>query len=287
VTQALPVAALVAMAGLVLVALPRIMARRPGWRRAPRPALVVWQAVSLAGVVAALGAAPAAIPLVTDEYSGPHLLVVGVAVAVSVFMLARLLLSGHRVGRRLREVRRQHRELVDLIGLRDDRLGTHARVLAHPSPSAYCVPGQNGRMVLTEGALAALTPGELTAVLEHERSHLRARHDLVLEFFTVLHESVPARVRSSAGMGEVRLLVEVLADRRAVSRTDPVTVGRALVRLAEVPAADGLLGASAGTAATRIALLDNRAAGWMAPVMYAFGVLALATPVVLLVIAWH
>ena len=42
---------------------------------------------------------------------------------------------------------------------------------------------------------------ELAAVLAHERAHLRHRHDLVLEFFTVLHTAAPPRLRSAAALG--------------------------------------------------------------------------------------
>ena len=79
-------------------------------------------------------------------------------------------------------------------------------------------PGLRRRVVLTEGTLAALPPDELAAVMAHERAHLRARHDLVLEFFTVLHRAVPARLRAPAALREVHLLIEVLADRAARRR---------------------------------------------------------------------
>ena len=50
----------------------------------------------------------------------------------------------------------------------------------------------------------ALGRAELAAVLAHERSHLRARHDLVLEAFTVLHRAFPRWVSSAAAHHEVR-----------------------------------------------------------------------------------
>ena len=62
--------------------------------------------------------------------------------------------------------------------------------------------------------MTALEPDELDAVLSHEQAHLRARHDLVLEAFTVLHEAFPRWVSSRAALDEVAMLVEVLADRQ-------------------------------------------------------------------------
>ena len=85
-----------------------------------------------------------------------------VALAFSAAMLARLLWSGHRVGTRLRSERRRHRELVDALGTTHDSAATsrwpggEVRVLAHPTPTAYCLPGRRHRVVLTEGTLLAL-----------------------------------------------------------------------------------------------------------------------------------
>ena len=89
-------------------------------------------------------------------------------------------------------------------------------VLEHDVPVAYCVPGMSrSRIVVSRSTLTRLAPAELGAVLEHERSHLRARHDLVLEAFTVLHLAFPRWVASASARREVEVLVEVLADRAA------------------------------------------------------------------------
>ncbi|WP_082590170.1 M56 family metallopeptidase [Phycicoccus sp. Soil748] len=270
------------------------MAGLTRFRRAPFEALVVWQCVALAGVVAALAVAPAAV-----ASAGLPGWATAVALALSAAMLARLLWSGHRVGTRLRSERRRHRELVDALGTHDDSVATRAagsevRVLAHPTPTAYCLPGRRQRVVLTEGTLLALPADELSAVLAHERAHLQARHDLVLEFFTVLHEAVPPRLRAVEALREVRLLVEVLADRAARRVAGPVPLARALVSLAggahpetALGATDGP-GAHAGTSATRdrMLLLTEPDAPLVLRVgMLAFAVAVLATPVLLLVVA--
>ena len=111
-------------------------------------------------------------------------------------VLARLLLSGHRTGTSLRRMRRLHRERVDLVAQVDGGVS----VLDHDVPVAYCVPGMSrSRIVVSRSTLTRLAPAELGAVLEHERSHLRARHDLVLEAFTVLHRAFPRWVASARG----------------------------------------------------------------------------------------
>ncbi len=280
--------ALPLLAVVLMWPLPRLLARRHAFRQAPLAALVVWQLVSLAGVLAALAAAPAAISLLSTGSGDPRrdLGILAVAAVVSGLVLARLLRSGHVVGTRLRTLRRQHRDLVDLLGDRDETLGPTGRVLDHPTPTAYCLPGIRRRVVLSRGALEALASDELNAVLAHERAHLRGRHDLVLEFFTVLHEAAPRQVRSTAALGEVSLLVEALADRAAVHRSGAVPLGRALVTLAAARTPEAGLGAGTASAKVRLDLIRRPAPWWMPPVMYAFGAAVVASPVVLLALAW-
>ena len=256
------------------------MAGLKGFRRAPREALLVWQAVSLAGVVAALSVAPAGVLSTTL----PTWAVV-VGVGFSAAMLARLLWSGHAIGSTLRAQRRAHRTLVDALGT---DTGHDVRILAHPTPTAYCLPGLRRRVVLTEGTLAALPPEELTAVMAHERAHLRARHDLVLEFFTVIHRAVPPWLRAGAALREVRLLIEVLADRAARRATGPVPLARALVALAAGSHPETALGVtedSATTSARMRLLTEPEAPGWLRATMLAFAITVLVAPVALLVAA--
>jgi Zn-dependent protease with chaperone function len=256
------------------------MARLEELRRAPREALLVWQAVSVAGVVAALSVAPAgALSTTLPPWA------VVLAALFSGAMLGRLLWSGHTVGTRLRSQRRAHRTLVDALGT---DTGDHVRVLAHPTPTAYCLPGLRRRVVLTEGTLAALPPDELAAVMAHERAHLRARHDLVLELFTVLHRAVPARLRSPEALREVHLLIEVLADRVARRVAGPVALARALVALAAGRRPDTALGATEDLATTsaRMRLLNEPSApGWLRATMVGFAVAVVAAPVALLLVA--
>ena len=68
----IPLALAAVAVALVWVA-PALMARQPRWRRAPRAALVAWQAVTVGGIVAALATGPAAIPLVLGgDHPGRH-----------------------------------------------------------------------------------------------------------------------------------------------------------------------------------------------------------------------
>lgn len=175
---------LAALAVVLTVLAPRLMARLEIFRREPRAALLGWQAVSLAALVSAVSAAPLAVQVLALGGAG------WAAWAVA-------------------PARREHRLLVDALG---ETVDAEVRVLAQPTPTAYCLPGLRRRVVVTEGTLRTLPTDELDAVLAHERAHLRERHDLELEFFAVLHQSAPSRLQVPEALREVRLLVEVLAD---------------------------------------------------------------------------
>jgi len=294
------VAALITLMIALAWPVPRLMAGLTTFRRAPRAALFVWQATAISAVLAALFAAPSALPyLLGPSYTvRDHAVETGVAVLATGLVAGRLLTSGHRVGTQLRANRRRHRALVDLLAAPQEqpagRRGGHMRVIEHPTPTAYCVPGVRRRVVLTQGTLDALPEQELTAVLAHERAHLVARHDLILEFFTVVHEAVPPFVRSEAALREVNLLIEVLADRAAVRAAGVMATARAIVGMASggvKPEGTLAMGSSPSSARARIELLEPGPVAGLPPkvaavLMYVFAASIVLMPIALLALAW-
>ncbi|CAM3486461.1 M56 family metallopeptidase [Nocardioides zeicaulis] len=277
--------ALGALAVVLAGPLPSVLARWSRLRLTPAAAMLLWQSTAAAAVLAALGAG---LSLATDRLWVPpvavaDLVVAALAGAVTLVVTGRLLLSGHLTGTALRRVRRSHRERVDLVA----RMEQGVSVLDSELPVAYCVPGMAGsRIVVSRSALDRLGPAELEAVLEHERSHLRARHDLVLEAFTVLHRAFPRWVASRAARAEVEVLVEVLADRAAVRHGDRRALLGALVTLAGTATPAGALG-SAGSLAARVSVLrDERRHRAQAAAVVALAVAFLALPTVLVVLPW-
>ncbi len=273
------------LAVLLAGPLPWSLSRWSGLRRTPAAAMLLWQSTALAAVLAALGAG---VSLATDRLWAPpvaalDVVLAALAGAITLVVAARLLLSGHRTGTALRRMRRLHRRRVDLVA----RVDGGVSVLEHDLPVAYCVPGMTGsRIVVSRSTLTSLAPAELEAVLEHERSHLRARHDLVLEAFTVLHHAFPRWVASGAARHEVEVLVEVLADRAACRAADRRALLSALLALAGSRAPEGSLG-SAGSLAARVEVLrDTGTHRLQATVVLLVAAAILALPTLLVVLPW-
>jgi len=136
-----------------------------------------------------------------------------------------LIVLGWRYGRSLRRTSvstREHAEAARIVGHRVDGQGTGGAdapfVLDATRPAVYCVPGRPPTVVVTTGALAVLEPGQLTAVLAHERAHLAGRHHLLLAVTRSLAAVAPFIPLFARGAGEVARLAEMRADDAAARR---------------------------------------------------------------------
>ena len=206
--------------------------------RAPAAAVLLWQAITLAGVLCALGVVLAGPEeLVRAAGSGRRVAAAALiaALAVAALIVVRLLVSLGGVMWRSRARRARHRLLVDLLDRAEQRAGLDVeglRVLDGGQPLAYCVAGRSPRVVLTGAALDVLDDAQVAAVVAHEQAHLRHRHELVRESFTAFHRAVPRPLRSRAPLDAVHLLLEMVADDAAVARVGAGPVRAALTRLA-------------------------------------------------------
>jgi Zn-dependent protease with chaperone function len=248
--------------------IPAALARAAWPMRAPRAAIVLWQSIAMAAVLSAFSAGLAiASPLLLRGGAWPGaggataadwtLWLVSLAVfGVTLVIGARLITAVLAVAIGTRRRRARHRMVVDLLGKCRHGLGD-VRVLAVDEPLAYCLPGIRGMVVLSEGALATLSPAEVSAILRHERTHLRARHDLVLEAFIAVHTAFPRLVRSGSALHAVRLLVELLADDAAVRAAGPGPLARALVACAAGPTPAGALAAGGVSTVIRVQRLSG------------------------------
>lgn len=252
---------------------PALLSRATWPMRAPRAAVVLWQSVAVAAVLSAFSAGLAiALRLFLPGPDGrptadvrtevaalgwPAWLGSFVVLGVTMLIGARLVVAVVQVAIRTRRRRAHHRMMVDLLGEPRREL-EGVRVLNVSAPLAYCLPAmRSSRVVLSRGTLATLTEPELAAILRHERAHLRARHDLVLEAFIAVHTAFPRLVRSASALNAVRLLVELLADDAAVRAGGPQPLARALVACACGPTPAGALAAGGPSTVVRVRRLSG------------------------------
>jgi predicted Zn-dependent protease len=117
-----------------------------------------------------------------------------------------------------------------LVGRPEPALG--AVLLEHSQPAAYCVAGRHPTVILTTGALQALAPGQLEAVLAHERAHLAWRHHRLLAMARISRRTLPFLPLMRDTEAQVQRLVELHADDAATLVRDPGSLATALVVLA-------------------------------------------------------
>jgi Zn-dependent protease with chaperone function len=221
------------------------------------------------------------------------------AATLTALLVAVLVQTGLRTAQR----RRTHRQVLDLLTRSPARLsGRRAeldrelRILDHRAAVAYTLPGWHARVVLSAGLVELLSPAELAAVIEHERAHLRARHDLlVLPFqaWAVALGWVPGVRLAGCSVAE---LTEMLADDVGAGRTSRGLLASALAKVALAdPAATSSAERPAGSpaiAGTAVAdrvrrLLDPQPlAGWETVAVGAACLLLLAIPASAILLSW-
>ncbi|WP_328470057.1 M56 family metallopeptidase [Actinoplanes sp. NBC_00393] len=275
---------------------PGILAHVRWLDRAPVAGVLLWQALTLTAVLCALGVVLAAPEEVTRAAGARHPETVAALIfslAVAATIVIRLLISLGRVSYRARARRARHRMLVDLLDRverREEIKGGEVRVLDGPLPMAYCVPGRDPRVVLSDGVLQVLDPEQVDAVLAHERAHLRHKHELVMESFTAFYRAVPRPLRSRAPLDAVHLLLEMVADDAARRRTGPAPLRAALARLADaVPLAEEVAADPEGESRRRrLARLDgpDRSSTTLTVAATTAAVGLLVLPTVVLVVPW-
>jgi Zn-dependent protease with chaperone function len=153
----------------------------------------------------------------------------------------------------LRASRRQalrHAQTALLVGHAEPALG--AVLVEHSEPVAYCVAGRHPTVVLSTGALNALDPAQLTAVLAHERAHLAAGHHRLVALARVGRLVLPFLPLMRDADVQVGRLVEMHADDAAARASDPRSLATALVVLATGASPAPALAAAATDAVQRI-----------------------------------
>jgi Zn-dependent protease with chaperone function len=237
----------------------------PWAARSPRLALRLWLALPVswvAAVVLAILAATAPVPLSWPGSPGGGWALLagrvapGGRVIAAVGLVAATAVVLRAAGCIAREVhrdwrgRREHAALVAAAG----RPGCEpdVAILDHDAPAVYCLPCGRYKIVISAGALRALTAEQVRAVLAHERAHLRSRHHLLLALATALGRSFPRVPLLAQAPSAVAALAEMAADDTAARRHDGDELAAALVVLAGAGAMPAMLAAGGPAAVARL-----------------------------------
>ena len=259
--------ALVAFAGLLGILGPRWLMRAAWPTRSPALGMVAWQALTcsvffslfLAGITLAVHEVPEGPWLVTwlhvcsalaidhiGVHSGSILPVLGLVLAL--FLVGGLVCAAIQIRRSRRRDTARQLELLDLVCTPHPE--PDVVVLHHPTPTVYCLPGPRRRVVVTDGAIAALTEAQMRQVLAHERAHLKAHHHLALGWAEAFAKVLCGRLGSGVAKSRIAELAEMHAD-DAADESHRVDLATAVLVLAGSSKPVGALGAG-GSAATRI-----------------------------------
>lgn len=246
---------LAALALVLAGPIPRLLHEASFRARTPWAAMLLWQAIALAGGLSMIGA-PMVFGLAPFGSNVPEAVSTAVRLTVQedyaaladlqvhpwhLFALCLgLLLGGHllltlfRTYWRVLAARRRHRQLVALLSTpiedhpgswhSSSRQGTakmaDPQVIEHEAPLAYCLPGRthsSSVTVLSRGLLEQLSAEEISAVIAHETTHLAQRHHLLTMAFEAWYRALPWLPTTRYGREAVLELTEMMADDGALA----------------------------------------------------------------------
>ncbi|WP_460060645.1 M56 family metallopeptidase [Streptomyces sp. YKOK-I1] len=226
-------AVLIGYAAVVGAVAPSLLARAAWAHRAPALAVLAWQGLmvtfvftamlaayhlfvvdhhahdGLVGLLSACGLAFGA-PLSGAAATPIQAWAVAAPAVIALLPLGRLVACARKACR----ARRRHLDLLTLVGDPAPELG--ATVVDHETPAVYCLPGRRRRVVITTGALQALSEDQLRAVLEHERAHIEGRHHLLHLLADAFSLAFPGLPLARHAKEQTALLVEMIADDHAL-----------------------------------------------------------------------
>jgi hypothetical protein len=221
--------------------------------------VALWQSIALAGGISMIGSLllaglqpfgddlvsrlqGAAAVLFTGPLPAHATLFNAFLLSAAVLLTAHLLLNLALTSVRSRNQRHRHMELLRLLSSpMPDAPST--RVIDHPAPAAYCLPGARSVTVLSEGMIDLLSPPQLDAVVAHERAHLRQKHHLLLDAFRSWKRALPWFPIATRAQDAVALLLEMLADDTARRDSGDAVLAQAIRLVDDTGQAGAALGA--------------------------------------------
>lgn len=249
--------------GSIAVALawpvPLLLARARWPQSAPGLALALWQSIALAGGISMIGSLllagvgpfggtlterldTVAAHLFTGSLPRNVTLANIFSVSAAVLLATHLILNLALTSTKSRNQRRAHMELLAMLSSPLPNT-PRTRIIDHPAPAAYCLPGMPSVTVLSEGMIDLLSPEQLEAVLAHERAHLRQKHHLLLDAFRSWRRSLPWFPIATRAEAAVGLLTEMLADDAAREVAGDDVLAQAIRLVDDTGSAGRILGA--------------------------------------------
>ncbi|MFP8961963.1 M56 family metallopeptidase [Streptomyces nanhaiensis] len=263
--------ALAGYALLVGAVAPYALARARWAHRAPRLAVLVWYGLmatftvtvalalyhvvlreehvhdGLVGLLTACGLLPTAFGPASHTAADPAALL---PPALVVLLPAGWFL---RTVWRTRRAQRRHLDLLAVLGRPSSE---HDVVIVdHDTPAVYCLPGRFRRVVVTRGAVRALSREQLQAVLAHERAHIAGRHHLCHAVTEAFERAFPRLPLARHAREQTALLLEMTADDRALRHHSRETLAAAMYEVAAGQAPRAAFGAGGSSAAVRLCRL--------------------------------
>lgn len=244
---------LLVYAATVMVATPYVITHRRWTSRLPRTAMSVWIGALGSGAVAMLASLGCAIFAATALAARPRqasTLSVSAALNGIGLTLAACLMTaiggglacviGYRavIGATLR--RRLRADLAASLTPTSGLRTAPTVIVRSEENSAVSVPGRRPVIVVSSTLRNTLSPGQLEAVVEHERGHLIQRHHLLMQLAHLQYRCVPVLPCARSLEQSVHLLVELAADDHAARHCGRRMTAAALRALGAATGDDGL-----------------------------------------------
>ena len=254
------------------VVLPPLLARARWPRRAPAAAVGLWLSLSAAFVIAlSLAAYQALTPdglgagrglldalVCTGGHGREAAGAQGFVISVPIILVAWPLIWIAAAYAQFARTRRRHADLLAVTARQVPGL-PGAAVLDHEVAAAYCLSGRRPHIVVTSAAVAQLTSDQMRAVLAHEQAHIRGRHHLpavCVDGFALAFPLLPLARRARE---QVRMLLEMTADDRALRQHRPLDLATAMYKVAAGQSPPSAFGAAGGECLQRIERLGGDA----------------------------
>lgn len=217
---------------------------RGSWRiRHPRLCLTAWFALFTSGVATTLAAVVVAVVLGvrahTSASSGSpvsasgEFLLAWLALALSGGALSLVLTRLGAMVVTQRQLRADFARLVDRAAYRHETVaGLRVSFISSRQPIACSLRSRSPEVMISSRLAETLGPRELRAIIEHERAHVRGRHDLITQVAALNCACLPALMAPRELRRATALLIELIADDRAARSTSAADVAAALQALA-------------------------------------------------------